>query len=426
MVAASDFRAGFRGLWMRVNQTNDFETDVGLDDRLGEDKPPSSPSGIPKGLLGLIVAFILVGGIVYWGISSRNKESVTLNRETKEMAVPRVSVVHPKRASATQEIVLPANIQAFTDSPIYARTNGYLKRWYVDIGAHVKAGQLLAEIDTPEVDQQLQQARADLNTAEANDHLAEITAARYQGLLKTDAVSRQDADNAAGDWEAKKAMVQSAQFNVKRLEDTQAFQKIYAPFDGVITVRKTDIGALINSGNGGLAQELFHIASIHRMRVYVNVPQTYSRVAKPGLTADLTLPEFPERRFKGTLVRTAEAIDAASRTLLAEFDVGNPTGELLPGAYAEMHLQLPGGSSTYMLPVNTLIFRAEGLQIATVKSDNHVALIPVTLGRDFGNEVEIISGLDGTEQVIVNPPDSLVSNEAVRIAEPQSSGGEDR
>jgi RND family efflux transporter MFP subunit len=410
---------------MKVNQDYDFETEPGLDDKPGAETPRSAPPRNITGFLILAIAVIAVAAIVYWGIASRNRNSLTLKRETQEMAVPTVSVIHPKRASAAQEIVLPANIQAFTDSPIYARTNGYLKRWYVDIGAHVKAGQLLAEIDTPEVDQQLQQARADLNTAEANDHLAEITAARYQGLLKTDAVSRQDADNAAGDWEAKKAMVQSAQFNVKRLEDTQAFQKIYAPFDGVITVRKTDIGALINSGNGGPAQELFHIASIHRMRVYVNVPQTYSRAAKPGLTADLTLPEFPERRFKGTLVRTAESIDAATRTLLAEFDVGNPTGELLPGAYAEMHLQLPGGSSTYMLPVNTLIFRTEGLQIATLRDNNHIVLIPVTLGRDFGNEVEIVSGLNGNEQVIVNPPDSLVSNETVRIAEPQSSGGKD-
>jgi RND family efflux transporter MFP subunit len=410
---------------MKVNQDYDFETEPGLDDKPGAETPRSAPPRNITGFLILAIAVIAVAAIVYWGIASRNRNSLTLKRETQEMAVPTVSVIHPKRASAAQEIVLPANIQAFTDSPIYARTNGYLKRWYVDIGAHVKAGQLLAEIDTPEVDQQLQQARADLNTAEANDHLAEITAARYQGLLKTDAVSRQDADNATGNWEAKKAMVQSAQFNVKRLEDTQAFQKIYAPFDGVITVRKTDIGALINSGNGGPAQELFHIASIHRMRVYVNVPQTYSRAAKPGLTADLTLPEFPERRFKGTLVRTAEAIDAASRTLLAEFDVGNPTGELLPGAYAEMHLQIPGGSSTYMLPVNTLIFRTEGLQIATLRDNNHIVLIPVTLGRDFGNEVEIVSGLDGTEQVIVNPPDSLVSNETVRIAEPQSSGGKE-
>lgn len=408
---------------MKVNQGYDFETEPGTDDKPGEERPRSVPPRSFTGFLILIIAVIAVAGIVYWGIASRNKNSATLTRETQAMAVPTVSVIHPRRASPSQEIVLPANIQAFTDSPIYARTNGYLKRWYVDIGAHVKAGQLLAEIDTPEIDQQLQQARADLNTAQANYHLAEITAARYQGLLKTDAIARQDVDNATGNFEAKKAMVASAQSNVKRLEDLQSFQKIYAPFDGVITARKIDIGALINSGNGGPAQELFHIASIHRMRVYVNVPETYSRVAKPGLMADLTLAEFPGRRFQGKLVRTAESIDAATRTLLAEFDVANPTGDLLPGAYAEMHLQLPGGSSTFMLPVNTLIFRSAGLQVAILQNNNRVALIPVTLGRDFGNEVEVVSGLNGSEQVIVNPPDSLVSNMTVRVAGPQSSGG---
>ena len=293
----------------------DFDTEVRMDGRFGEDKPPSSSSGIPWGFIWLVVAIIVVVVLVYRGISSRNRESATLNRETKEMAVAAVTVIHPKLASSAQEVVLPGNIQAFTDSPIYARTNGYLKRWTADIGAHVKAGQLLAEIDTPEVDQQLQQARADVNTAEANYHLAEITSTRYQSLLKTDAISKQDVDNAVGEYEAKKAMVQSSQANVKRLEELQSFQKIFAPFDGVITARKTDIGALINSGNGGPAQELFHIASIHRMRVYVSVPQAYSRVAKPGLTADLTLAEFPGRRFQGKLVRTAESIDAATRTL---------------------------------------------------------------------------------------------------------------
>jgi RND family efflux transporter MFP subunit len=411
---------------MKVDATNDFETEIRMDSGLGEEKPPSTPASNFKGLVWLVLGLILVAGIVYWGIASRNRNSVTLKRETREMAVPAVSVVQPKRAATAQEIILPANIQAFTEAPIYARTNGYLKRWYADIGARVKAGELLAEIDTPEVDQQLQQARADLNTAEANLRLADITNTRFQSLLKTDAISKQEVDNAAGDFQAKKAMVQSAQFNVKRLEDLQSFQKIYAPFEGVITARKTDVGALINSGNGGSAQELFHLADVSRMRVFVNVPQTYSQVTKLGLTADLTLAEFPGRRFTGKLVRTAGSIDTASRSLLAEFDVGNPTGELLPGAYAEMHLKLPGGISAYMLPVNTLIFRSNGLQIATVNPGNQVALIPVTLGRDFGNEVEVVSGLSGDESVVVNPPDSLVSNEKVRVAQPAGAHGEDR
>jgi RND family efflux transporter MFP subunit len=409
---------------MSLDERRNVQTPVKLEDEQGDRQRPSSPPGNVKRIISAVVVLLLVGGIIFWGIAVRTKASVTVARETREMAVSTVAVVRPQRASPSQEIVLPADIQAWTDAPIYARTNGYLKRWYVDIGAHVKAGQLLAEIETPEVDQQLQQARADLATAEANYRLAEITAARFQDLLKSDSVSKQDTDNAVGDFQAKKAMVQSAQFNVKRLQDLQSFQKIYAPFEGVITVRKTDIGALINSGNGGPALELFHIAATRTMRVYVNVPQIYSRAARPGLTADLVLPEFSGRRFQGKLVRTAEAIDAATGTLLTEIDVNNPTGELLPGAYAEVHLKVPAGSSTYLLPVNTLIFRSAGLRVATVIDGNHAVLVPVTLGRDFGTEVEVVAGLNGEETVIVNPPDSLVSNATVRIAQPVSTGGE--
>jgi len=409
---------------MSLDESQNVQTPVNLEDEQGERQQPSPPPGTVKRIVWLVTVLLCVGGIVFWGIAIRTRASVTVARETREMAVPTVSVVRPRRASPVQEIVLPANIQAWTDAPIYARTNGYLKCWTADIGAHVKAGQLLAEIETPEIDQQLQQARADLATAEANYRLAEITAARYQDLLKSDSVSMQDTDNAVGDFQAKKAMVQSAQSNVKRLEDLQSFQKIYAPFEGVITARKTDIGALVNSGNGGPAQELFHIAATHTMRVYVNVPQIYSRAARPGLTAELALAESPGRRFTGRLVRTAEAIDAASRTLLAEIDVNNPTGELLPGAYAEVHLKVTAESSTYLLPVNTLIFRSAGLQVATVLNGNHAVLVPVTLGRDFGTEVEVVAGLTGEETVIVNPPDSLVSNATVRIAQPVNTGGE--
>jgi RND family efflux transporter MFP subunit len=404
---------------MREDETDNFSAHPAADGQSERALPPSMPSGFLKGFLIVLVAIVLVGGIVYRGIAARTKEAGTLFHETQEMAMPSVLVIHPKTASNSQEVVLPASVQAFTDAPIYARTNGYLKRWLVDIGAHVKAGQLLAEIDTPEVDQQLQQARADLNTAQANYNLAEITATRYQGLLKTDAISKQDVDNAVGDFQAKKAMVASAQSNVKRLEETQSFQKIFAPFDGVITARKIDIGALINSGNGGVAQELFHIAQIYRLRVYVNVPQTYSRAAKPGLGADVTLAEFPGRRFQGKLVRTAESIDPASRSLLVEVDVANPTGEILPGAFAEVHFKLPAGTSTVTLPVNTLIFRAEGLQVAAIMGGNQVNLISVTLGRDFGNEVEVVAGLRGDESIVLNPPDSLEAGEKVRIIEPK-------
>jgi RND family efflux transporter MFP subunit len=369
-----------------------------------------------------VLALAIVAAIVVSGILPRIHARADLDKETAEMAIPTVSVVHPKRGAPTQEVVLPANVQAYIDSPIYARTNGYLRHWYVDIGAHVKAGQLLADIETPEVDQQLRQSRADLATAEANLNLSKITNDRYAGLLQTDSVSKQDADNAAGDYAAKQATVHSAQANVKRLEELQAFEKIYAPFDGVITARNTDIGALIDSGSsGGTRTELFHIAQPDKLRVYVSVPEVYSQAAKPGLTAELALSEFPGRLFPGTLVRTAQAIDQNTRTLLVEIRVLNPTGTLLSGAYAEVHLKLPTATSAFILPVNALLFRAEGLRVAAV-TNGHAELKPVTLGHDFGSEVEVIAGLTGNESIIANPPDSIVAGEEVRIAKAAGSG----
>jgi RND family efflux transporter MFP subunit len=399
---------------MQVEQEDNVETQVAppnLPERRSEQ--PSNPK---KGWLIAILAFVVVAIVVIAGIVPRVRARSTLRKETNQLAVPAVIVAQPKKSAPGQEVILPANIQAFRDAPIYARTNGYLKRWYVDIGARVKSGQLLAEIDSPEVDQQLHQARADLGTAEANMHLSEITASRYQGLLKSDSVSQQDADNATGDFAAKKAIVQSAQANLRRLEELTSFEKIYAPFDGVITARNTDIGQLINSGSStGTKSELFHIAAPGKLRVYVNVPEIYSRAAKPGLKADLTLDEFPGRRFEGTLVRTADAIDLSSRTLLVEIEVNNPAGELLTGAYAAVHLKLPGSVSTFTIPVNTLLFRSEGLRVAVVK-DNKAELVPLTPGRDFGSEVEVLVGLNGNENLIVNPPDSIVSGQQVRLA----------
>lgn len=380
----------------------------------------ASPS--KHGALVLLIALLIVAGVVIAGVLPRLKAKAALGVTTNELAIPTVTVAHPKLGAPQTEIVLPGNIQAFNDSPIYARTNGYLKKWYVDIGARVKANQLLAEIETPEVDQELDQARADLNTAEANFALSQITAQRYQELLKTESVSKQDVDNATGDFAAKKAMVASAESNVKRLEELQSFEKIYAPFDGVITARNTDIGHLINSGAGAPATELFHIAAIQKLRVYVNVPQQYSPSAKPGLTADLTLQELPGRRFKGTLVRTAESIDLATRTLLVEVDVDNSTGQLLPGAYAEVHLKVPAGSPALILPVSALIFRSDGLQVGTVENGNRAALKNVVLGHDLGSEVEVVSGLTADDSVITNPPDSLVSGEIVRIASAEHGG----
>jgi RND family efflux transporter MFP subunit len=366
----------------------------------------------------LLLAVATAVVIVVAGILPRIQARTALRRETAEMAIPAVVVVQPKRSAPAQEIVLPANVQAFADAPIYARTNGYLRRWYVDIGSRVKEGQLLAEIDTPEVNQQLRQSLADLATAQANLNLSKITSERYAGLLKTDSVSKQESDNAAGDYEAKQANLQSAQANVKRLEELKSFQKIYAPFSGVITARNTDVGALIDSGSsGGVRTELFHIVQPDRLRVYVSVPQVYSQAAKPGLTAELTLSEFPGRPFEGKLVRTANAIDPASRTLLVEIAVKNPTGQVFTGSYAEVHLKLPTAASAFILPVNTLLFRTEGLRIATVGEGQKVELKPITIGHDFGSEVEVIAGLSGRENVIVNPPDSVVTGETVRIAQ---------
>jgi RND family efflux transporter MFP subunit len=375
-----------------------------------------------RSALWAIVALLIVAAIVVAGIIPRRRARAALRDQTNDLAVPTVSVIHPKLGAPQSEIILPGNIQAFADSPIYARTNGYLKKWYVDIGGRVKAGQLLADIETPEVDQQLDQARADLNTAQANYQLSEITSKRYEDLLKTDSVSKQDVDNAHGDFEAKKAMVASAESNLKRLEELQSFEKIYAPFDGVITARNTDVGHLINSGAGGPTAELFHLASIRTLRVYINVPQQYSQAAKPGILANLTLQEFPGRRFPGKLVRTADAIDLASRTLLVEVDVDNTNGELLPGAYAEVHLSVPSGVPALIVPVSALIFRSEGLQVGTVQNGNRAGLTKITLGHDLGSEVEVVAGLSATDSVIANPPDSLIEGETVRVANSTANG----
>ena len=365
--------------------------------------------------LAIVIALLIVAGIVIAGVIPRIHATNELKKTTDALAVPSVEVAHPKEGAPQTEIVLPGNIQAFADSPIYSRTDGYLKKWYADIGTHVKAGQLLAEIETPEIDQQLDQARADLNTAQANLHLSQITATRYQDLAKSDSVSKQDVDNATGDFEAKQAMVASAQSNVNRLAQLQSFEKIYAPFDGVITARNTDVGHLINSGASAPANELFHIAAVNRLRVFINVPQEYSTSAHVGLTATLTLQEFPGKAFNGTLARTADAIDPATRTLLTEVDVDNPTGQLLPGSYAQVHLKVPSAAPSVVVPVTALIFRAQGLQAAVVNDGSHAEIRNVVLGRDYGSEVEVVSGLSTSDNVMVSPPDSLVSGEQVRV-----------
>jgi RND family efflux transporter MFP subunit len=353
--------------------------------------------------------------LIYSGIHSRAAAESRLKERTEEAAIPAVAVVFPQDGAPTQEIILPGNTQAFSDAPIYARTSGYLKRWYFDIGAHVQKGQLLAEIETPEVDEQLQQAQAELDTAEANLNIAKITAARWQDLVSDGSVSQQETDQAVSNLTAVKAAAESSAANVRRLEKLQSFERIYAPFDGIITARNTDIGALIDAGATGQPRELFHMAAIHTLRLYVSVPEVYSRAARSGAPATLTLDEFPGHTFHGTLVRNSNSIDIASRTLLVEVDVDNPTGQLLPGAYVFVHLTLPDETRSVTVPSNALIFRKEGLQVGLVRNGK-AELVPVKIGRDYGNSVEIVSGLQPTDAVIVDPSDSLVAGLPVRLS----------
>jgi RND family efflux transporter MFP subunit len=366
-------------------------------------------------------ALAVVALLLYSGIHSRAVAEARLEQRTEQAAIPTVDVISPQEGAPTQEIVLPGNTQAFSDSPIYARTSGYLKRWYFDIGAHVQKGQLLAEIETPEVDQQLLQARADLDTAQANLNIAKITASRWQDLVSTGSVSQQETDQAVSNLSAVKAAAESSSANVRRLEQLQSFEKVYAPFDGIVTARNTDIGALIDAGASTQPRELFHMAAIRKLRLYVSVPEVYSRAARSGAPATLTLDEFPGQVFHGTLVRNSNSIDIASRTLLVEVDVDNPTGQLLPGAYVFVHLKLPAKTRSVTLPSNTLIFRKEGLQVGLVRNGK-AELVPVKIGRDYGNTVEIVSGLQPTDAVIVDPSDSLVAGMPVRLISKPTGG----
>jgi RND family efflux transporter MFP subunit len=364
-----------------------------------------------------VAAFVAAAGAlafaIHGGITTRVAAESSLARSTEEAAIPIVNVVHPKEGAPLEELILPGNTQAFSDTPIFARTSGYLKRWYFDIGAHVKRGDLLAEIETPEIDKQLQQSRAELETAQANHHLAETTAARWQFLLQSDSVSRQETDEKVADLSARKATVDSNASNVHRLEDLQSFQKVYAPFDGVLTARHTDVGALIDAGANSAGKELFHLSAIDTLRVFVAIPEVYSRAARPGAIASLTLDEFPGRSFHGTLARTSNSIDQASHTLLTEVDVPNPEGQLLPGSYVFVHFKLPQTVRSVVVPSNTLLFRSEGLRVALVR-DGRVQLTPVKIGRDYGSTVEVISGLQASDAVVLDPADSLVSGAPVR------------
>ncbi len=372
--------------------------------------------GLGIGLVLLIAAgCVALGAMIATGLHVRASDLEHLAKETEEEAPQVVNVVHPAPGAPTQEIVLPGTAEAFAESPIYARANGYLKAWNYDIGAKVKKGDLLAEVETPELDQQLQQARADLDTALANFHLAETTAERWQHLLQTNSVSKQEADQTAANLTAQKATVASHTANVRRLEQLQSFEKVYAPFDGVITARNTDVGDLITSSVSGQGRELFHLADTRTLRILVAVPEVYANAARPGLKAQLTLDEFPGRVFVGTLARSTNAIDASSRTLLIQVDVDNTDGKILPGAYVRLHLPLAGAVNALLVPSNTLLFRKEGLNVALVRGDKAV-LQPVTIGRDYGDKVEVVTGLKPGDALIVDPSDSLVSGAEVRLA----------
>jgi RND family efflux transporter MFP subunit len=384
-----------------------------------ETAPEQKPVSGSKALVGVAILLIVAAVLAGWGLWSRNQARTVLAERTTELAAPAVIAVVPEQGAPTDSFVLPGNVTAYTDSPIYARTSGYLTKWYFDIGARVKQGALLAVISTPELDQQLSQAENDLVTAEATANNARIQADRYTGLVKTDAVSKQDTDTFVNQAAATAAAVKSAQANVQRLKELQSFEKVYAPFDGVVTARNVDTGQLITEGS---TSELFHMQAIQTLRVYANLPQSYSANVKRGTKIDLTFAEHAGKTYQGTLVRTADAIDPASRTLLVEIDVNNREGELLPGSLAQVHFKAPAAGPTFIVPASALIFRREGMRLGTVINGNIAHLVPVVIGEDDGATVQIVSGLNGDEKVIQDPPDSLIEGEKVYVESPGQKG----
>ena len=364
-----------------------------------------------------LILALLALGLGVWGVLSRVAARSSLGKETAAASIPTVVTVTAERAGSTEDLVLPGAVQAYIEAPIYARTSGYLKSWATDIGSRVTKGQVLAQIESPEVDQQLSQAQADLGTAHANETLANSTNARWQGLLATQSVSKQDADEKSGDAAAKRAASASAAANVARLRDLESFKRVVAPFDGVITARNTDIGALINAGQSA-GSELFRIADMHKLRVYVRVPEAYASVTTPGLEAQLRFVEYPDKFFPAKTVRTSNALDPTLRTLQVELQLDNAKGEIFPGAYAEVHFKLPAGADTLRLPANTVLFRSAGLQVAAVDGDHHIHLKSIVQGRDFGTTIEVLSGLGPNETVVLNPPDSITDGALVHVAPP--------
>jgi RND family efflux transporter MFP subunit len=361
-----------------------------------------------------VTMFILLVIVILLGIRARERAESKLRQNTNEAAVEQVVIIHPKQNSPIDEVVLPGETQPYINSPVYARASGYLVKWYHDIGSRVKKGDLLAVVDAPDLDKQLDQAQADLETSKANSNLAKITADRWQGLVKTRSVSKQSTDQAVDNQRASDAAVNSYAANQGHYAQLVGFEKIYAPFDGIITMRNTDNGWLIAAGLNTPGQELFQIGQISTLRVFVAVPEVYSRAAHVGSKATLTLDEYPDQTFQGTVTRTSSSIDIASRTLNTEVDIDNSKGQLLPGAYVRVHLALPAQSHSVIIPSSTLLFRTQGLQVGVVR-DNVAQLVPVSIGTDYGETVQVTSGLRTSDDVIENPYDSLVSGTPVRV-----------
>jgi RND family efflux transporter MFP subunit len=379
-----------------------------------QERPRAKGSRVFTILFLVVLVLVVLGAVTLF---QRRAQYQALAKETETLAIPTVAVIHATVESAEEDLVLPGSMQAYVESPIYARTNGYLKKWYHDIGSRVRQGELLADIDTPEVDQQLSQARADLNTSQANANLSKITATRYQELIKTDGVSKQEVDNAVGDLEAKLASVRSAEANVRRLEELESFKHIYAPFSGVITRRNVDTGTLINAGNGGTSQQLFSLAQTDPIRAFVSVPEAYAPSIRAGLGAYLELTQYPGQKFQGKVARTAESIETGTRTLLTEVDVPNHNGALLPGGYAQAHLQVKVTGARLTVPVNALIFRSEGLRAIVVDANHRMHLRPLIIGRDYGTTLEVLQGLEADDWIVLNPADSLDDGQEVRVKE---------
>ena len=417
--------------------SNEWEHNTGTDARSGgaeahrpaQDEmsaPEQKPISPGKALLGAALAILLAVVLAVVGIAGRKSDETVLAKRTQELAAPTVVAAAAKPGAPVNSFVLPGNVTAWTDSPIYARTSGYLAHWYFDIGARVSKGALLADISTPELDQQLAQAQSDLATAQATANNARIQAERYAGLVKTQAVSQQDTDTFVNQAAATAAAVRSAEANVQRLRELQSFEKVYAPFDGVVTARTVDTGQLIDTGAG---KELFRLQAIQTLRVYTNLPQAYADSAKRGMKIDLTFAEHLGKVYQGTLTRTADAIDPTSRTLLVEIDVDNRAGELMPGSLAQVHFKMPAAARAFVLPVAALIFRREGMRVGIVENGSQgttARLIPVVIGEDDGASVQITNGLNGSERVILDPPDALIDGEKVTVVNPDSqsqSGG---